>query len=148
MGWSWPCAPSSFFSSSAGALAAAPPLAAPAAAAAPPPEPPEGTDASFADPSAISWMSHASAYFNPRPVPRSNAYLVDILAFKLRNEFVQAFVVSLNADGFEDAFDVGSRGRGVATKAQKQIRRQMLHREDAVYRTAMSWMTSRSECKT
>lgn len=45
---------SSSFSSAAAATGAAPPEAAGAAAA--PPEPPDGTEASFEDPSAINWM--------------------------------------------------------------------------------------------
>lgn len=46
---------SSSFSSSAAAAGAAPPEAAGAAAPPPPPEPPDGTEASFEDPSAINY---------------------------------------------------------------------------------------------
>jgi hypothetical protein len=48
--------PSSFFSSSLGASAAAPPAAAPPAATAPP-APPDGTEASLEEPSAMSCVT-------------------------------------------------------------------------------------------
>lgn len=58
-----------------------------------------------------------------------SAYLTDVLALELGDESVQALVVSLDTDGVEDSLDVGSRGGGVATKAEEEVSCEVLHFE-------------------
>jgi hypothetical protein len=70
-------------------------------------------------------------------------YLVDVLALELGDELVKALAVSLNADGLKDLLlwcqswshrirkyanlDVAGRGRGVATEAEEEVCREVLH---------------------
>jgi hypothetical protein len=122
-------APSSFFSSSFFSSAAAPPAAAPPAAAPPAAAaPPDGTEASLAEPSAISCVVTlvSISYLDPGPT-RVSSYLVDVLAIELRQELLEALLISLNADGAEDGLDVISRRAGVATKAQEEVSGEVLH---------------------
>lgn len=48
-------------------------------------------------------------------------HLVDVLALELREELLQTLVVSLNADGLEDALDVLCAWAGVATEAEQEV---------------------------
>ena len=117
---------SSSLASSAGA--ASPPAAAAAPPEAAPPAPPEGTEASLPEPSAMSCKnllaSGVVAHWSERSL-----YLRDVLALKLRDERVQALVVSLDTDGGEDGLDIGGRGGGVATEAEEEVSCEMLHFE-------------------
>jgi hypothetical protein len=117
---------SSSFFSSAGAASAAPPAAAPPeAAAAPPPPPPDGTEASLEEPSEISCAELAITLI--ASCKRGTSYLVNVLALELADELLEALVISLDTDGFEDLLDVAGGGRGVATEAEEQVCREVLH---------------------
>ncbi len=122
---------SSAFSSSAGASAAPPAAAAPPEAAAAPPAPPEGTEASFSEPEAISYGESVQihAKFVDHETVRIGAYLVDVLALELRDELVETGAIGLNTDGLKDSLDVGSGGRGVTTESEKEVGREVLHFE-------------------
>ena len=122
---------SSAFSSSAGAASAAPPVAAAPPEGAAPPAPPEGTEASFSEPEAMSCEKLVSVQRRICDQLRDlhGAYLVDVLALKLGDQLVEARVIGLNTNGLKDSLDVGSGGRGVTTKSEKEVGREVLHFE-------------------
>jgi len=110
---------SSSFSSSfaASAAGAAPPAA---GAAAPPPDPPDGTEASLAEPSVMSCEWCVSNY----PVDilhKSGSYLVDVLALELGEKLLETLSVCVNTDRFEEGGDVFGAGALVATEAEEEV---------------------------
>ena len=115
--------------SSAGAASAAPPAAAAPAAGAAPPAPPEGTEASFSEPEAISCGKSVSAHrgFSIDGAIVLGAYLVDVLALELRDEGLETGLIGLNTDGLKDSLDVGSGGGGVTTESEEEVGREVLH---------------------
>lgn len=126
----------SFSSSLAAAGASSAAVAAPpAAGAAAPPEaaPPDGTEASLAEPAAISckrcqvWDSVVCS------APRSISYLVDVLALELGDELVETLAIGLNSNGREDRLDVGGRGLLVASELEEEVSCDVLH-FDGVFR--------------
>lgn len=63
------------------------------------------TEASLAEPSA---MSYKTSVRKKTVKMYLITYIVDILSFEVRNQFVQAFIVGLNSNGTEDLFDIFS----------------------------------------
>jgi hypothetical protein len=57
------------------------------------------------------------------------AYLLDVLAGKLRDELVEALTLSVNTDGGEDGLDVLGRGRLVASEVEEEVCSEVLHFE-------------------
>lgn len=55
------------------------------------------------------------------------SYLLDVLALELGDQGVEALVVSLNANGLENGLDIGGRGGGVASEAEKKVSCEVLH---------------------
>lgn len=56
-----------------------------------------------------------------------HAYLLDVLAGKLRDELVEALTLSVNTDGGEDGLDVLGRGRLVASEVKEEVSSEVLH---------------------
>jgi len=56
-----------------------------------------------------------------------SSYLVDILVLKLRDELVESLIIRVDADRGEDALDIRGRWAGVASKAEEEICREVLH---------------------
>jgi hypothetical protein len=52
------------------------------------------------------------------PEESAIGYLIDVLALKLREELLEAVIISLNADGLKDTLDVLCAWAGVATEAE------------------------------
>ena len=106
---------SSLAASGAASASAEPPAAAAPPEAAAPPAPPEGTEASFSEPEAISCGKSVSAHkgFSIDGAIVLGAYLVDVLALELRDEGLETGLIGLNTDGLKDSLDVGSGGGGV-----------------------------------
>ena len=118
--------PSSFFSSSFSS--AAPPAAAPPAAGAAPPAPPEGTDASLLEPSAINYPEILAVHLILHCILYcAVAYLLEILALKLGDESGEALIISFDTDGFENGLDVLLGRRRVAAEGEEEVGCEMLH---------------------
>lgn len=56
-----------------------------------------------------------------------DANLLKILALELREEFFQAFIISIDANRTEDSFDIAGRRRGIASKPKEKVSCEMLH---------------------
>lgn len=54
-------------------------------------------------------------------------YLVEVLALELRDQALQAGVISLDANGLEERLDVGGGGAGVATNGKEKVSCEVLH---------------------
>ena len=52
---------------------------------------------------------------------RIHMYLVNVLALELTKELVETLIVSLDADGGEDALDVFGGWGGVASEAEEEV---------------------------
>jgi hypothetical protein len=118
--------PSSFFSSSFSS--GAPSAAAPPAAGAAPPAPPEGTDASLLEPSAINYAEILALHLILRCISYCVVtYLLKILALELRDESGEALVISFDTDGFENGLDVLLGRRGVAAEGEEEVCCEVLH---------------------
>jgi len=124
-GWLFICDVPSSFSSTFSSAAAAPPEAAPPAAGAPAPDPPDGTDANLLEPSEINYP-HIS-HLVPCVTHSDGAYFLEILALELRDEGVKTLIISLNADGFENALDILSGRRILSTEGEEEVCCEMLH---------------------
>lgn len=59
----------------------------------------------------------------------SRPYLADVLALELGEESLETVLIGLDTNGLEDGGDVLSGGRGVATKAEKEVSCEVLHFE-------------------
>lgn len=55
------------------------------------------------------------------------SYLLDVLALELGDQGVKALVIGLNANGLENGLDIGGRGGGVASEAEKKVSCEVLH---------------------
>ena len=55
------------------------------------------------------------------------SYLGDVLALELGEKSAEALIVGLNANGAEDLLDVGGRRGGVASQAEEEVCREVLH---------------------
>jgi hypothetical protein len=120
----WHCIPSSFFSSAASSAAAAPPAAAPPAAGAAPPAPPEGTEASLLEPSAINYPELVC---EPPDTCIDSAYLLEVLAVELGDQGGETLIIGFDSDRVEDLLDVLLGGRGVATDGEEEVSCEVLH---------------------
>ena len=58
---------------------------------------------------------------------RAATYLVDILALELLKELGQTLLVSIDANGGQDALDVVGGGAAVASEAKEEVSREVLH---------------------
>jgi hypothetical protein len=56
-------------------------------------------------------------------------YLLNVLALKLGDQGVEALLIGLNANGLENGLDIGGRGGGVASEAEKKVSCEVLHFE-------------------
>jgi hypothetical protein len=116
---------SSLAASGAASASAEPPAAAAPPEAAAPPAPPEGTEASFSEPEAMSSLMS---------LPSSSE-----ISLSRRSESASIPTDSRTAccdvrlgqrrrtARYETYLDVGSGGRGVATKAEEEVCREVLH---------------------
>jgi hypothetical protein len=57
------------------------------------------------------------------------AYLLDVLAGKLRDELLKALTLSVNTDGGENGLDVLGRGLLVAGEVKEEVGCEVLHFE-------------------
>ena len=54
---------------------------------------------------------------------------IDVFAIEFFQKFGETLAVCIDADGFENFLDVGLRGVAVASKAEEEVCREMLHFE-------------------
>lgn len=66
-------------------------------------------------------------------------YFVDVLALELLEELVETFILSFNADGFEDFLDLLSGRAGVATETEQEVCCEVLHFECCCTKS-QSWL--------
>lgn len=58
---------------------------------------------------------------------QSTTHLIDVLALKLRDELLEALVISLNTDGAEDLLDISSGRGGVPADLEEEVGSNVTH---------------------
>lgn len=83
------------------------------------------TDESFADPSTINYAPISVSRLSC--LKFNSTYGVDIFAFELRDQRLEALVIGLDANCTEDVLDIVSRRGGVTADLKEEVCCDMTH---------------------